>query len=124
MSKRIFILANHLGTEFPTGTHDDSLDIWRKKSSSLNKRVIHEEFLGPYFKLIDEIRLYMESSNLFDYNEDLKLNSEQLREKVMKQLVSVYKAYPMSYEKDLENPNRKVTILYAMGEYDVRVLGC
>lgn len=121
MSKRIFVLANHLGTEFPAGTHDDSLDIWRKKSSFLNQRVIHEEFLGPYFKLIDEIRLYMENSNLFDYNEDLKLNSEQLREKVMKQLASVYKAFPMSYEKDLENPNRKVTILYTMGEYDV---GC
>ena len=119
MSARLLILSNHLATRFPEGGYDDSLDKWRAKASHLNQKVIHEEYLGPDHKLIDDIRQHMANSDLFNFYEDLGLTTDQVREKVMKQLASVYKAFPLNYELDMNEVNRKVNILCTLGEYDI-----
>ena len=121
MSARISILANHLATRFPQGDHDPSLDKWREKSSHLNQKAIHEEYLGPHFKLIDDLRQHMANSDLFNYYDDLGLTTDQVREKVMKQLASCYKAFPLTYELDSTDVNRKVNFLCTIGEYDIAV---
>ena len=67
------------------------------------------------------IRKFISSSELFDYHEDLKLSTEQLREKVMKQLSLVAKAFPLTKSEDKENPNLKLCVMYGLAEYDLGV---
>ena len=121
MSCRLFIIANHLNTKFPLASFDNSLEEWRQKATHLNQKVINEEYLGPYHERINLIRKFISSSELFDYHEDLKLSTEQLREKVMKQLSLVAKAFPLTKSEDKENPNLKLCVMYGLAEYDLGV---
>ena len=119
MSCRLFIIANHLTSKFPLGSFDDSLEVWRKKASHINQKVVNEEFLGPNHEKMNLIRKFVSDSELFDYHEDLRLSTEQLREKVMKQLSVVTKAFPLTKAEDQAHPNLKICIMYGLAEYDL-----
>src|SRR5574343_1141386 len=119
MSVRLSVITNHLSTKFPKGNHDDSLNTYREKSSFLNKRVIHEEYLGPHFQFIDDIRNFIASNSLFNFYEELGMTTDEMREKGMRHILSLYKAFPLSYELEQQDVNRKVNLICTIGEYEI-----
>ena len=120
-SKRLDMIKDHILSRFPQSPPDSSLEIYRKRSNLLNNRVLSEEFLGSHHALITSLRSQTQDNPLFDQVAQVFLSRELLQSKVYRQVSEICKHSPLTYEIDLNDPIRKLSILQTQGEYDISV---
>lgn len=117
-SSRLNLISSHLTSKFPQGPKDKSLEAYTK-GSKLNSSVISQEFHGSHHDLITFLRASTKDSPLFNHQEQSLQNREALHQRVFAQVNEIYSKSRLDYEKDLNDPIKKLSILQVQGEYDM-----
>lgn len=115
-ARRLRLIQSHLTGRFGEVPPDSSLDNYRSRGLSFDKSELRSLYY-PEAERNDSICALMQASPLFNHQEELDMSREELRERAVKQVFSIYSQMKITKEQDQENGITKMTISCALANY-------
>lgn len=117
-SHRLDIIKNHLSMNQFEFTEDLTLSMRRSMGASINKPLLFQCYFGSIHTEMTSLRALAVSSVNFDHAKESQQKYPQQQGNTLLQIADLYLQENCTYEDDLKNPLKKLTMMYVFAEYD------